>query len=101
MRNMTKEKFHTTAKYLILTTLLSTIVCLFVNSYLPLIITALITIVFIIVVKNKYNYKIIENIRPLTETEEAELSETALGNLTGHLSVGYLFRNVSNSKDDD
>lgn len=65
---MTKDRYNNIAARLLLITLLSTIVCVVINSYMPLIITGAVFIGFLIFARKRYGYKAIEP-RELTKEE--------------------------------
>lgn len=71
MKTMTKNRYNTIGERLLLATQLSTFVCLFVNSYLPLIITGTVFVGFIVFARIKYGYRAIEY-RELSEEEKNE-----------------------------
>lgn len=60
MKNMTKERYNTIGERLLIITLLSTFVCLFVNSYIPLIATGAVFVGFLIFARKKYGYRAVE-----------------------------------------
>lgn len=60
MKNMTKDRYNTIASRLLLITLLSTFVCLFVNSYIPLIITDAVFVGFLVFARTRYGYRAVE-----------------------------------------
>ncbi len=65
---MTKDRYNTIAARLLLITLLSTFVCVVINSYIPLIVTGIVFVGFLVFARKKYGYKAIES-RKLTEDD--------------------------------
>lgn len=57
---MTKDRYNNIAARLLLITLLSTIVCVVINSYMPLIITGAVLVGFLIFARKKYRYRAVE-----------------------------------------
>ena len=68
MKNMTKDRYNTIAARLLLITLLSTFVCVVMNSYIPLIITGAAFVGFLIFARKRYGYRAVES-RELTKDE--------------------------------
>ena len=54
MKNMTKDRYNTIAARLLLITLLSTFVCVAINSYMPLIITGAVFVGFLVFARKRY-----------------------------------------------
>lgn len=65
---MTKDRYNTIAERLLIITLLSTFVCIFVNSYMPLIITGAAFVGFLVYARKRYGYRAVES-RKMTEDE--------------------------------
>ena len=57
---MTKDRYNTIAERLLIITLLSTFVCIFVNSYMPLIITGAAFVGFLVYARKRYGYRAVE-----------------------------------------
>lgn len=57
---LTKDRYNIIAGRLLLTTLLSTFVCVVINSYIPLIITGAVFVGFLIFARKKYGYRAVE-----------------------------------------
>lgn len=68
MKNMTKDRYNTIAARLLLITLLSTFVCVVINSYIPLIITGAAFVGFLVFARKRYGYRAVES-RELTKDE--------------------------------
>lgn len=60
MKNMTKDRYNTIAERLFIITLLSTFVCLIVNSYIPLIATGIVFVGFLVFARKRYGYRAVE-----------------------------------------
>ena len=78
MKNMTKDRYNTIGERLLIITLLSTFVCLFVNSYIPLIATCAVFIGFLIFARKRYGYRAIEY-RTLRDDEKKYTNDTVSG----------------------
>lgn len=61
MKNMTKDRYNTIAARLLLITLLSTFVCVVINSYIPLIATGAVFVGFLIFARKRYGYRAVES----------------------------------------
>lgn len=70
MKNMTKDRYNTIGERLLIITLLSTFVCLIVNSYIPLIATGAIFVGFLIFARKRYGYRAVE-FRTLRDDEKS------------------------------
>lgn len=57
---MTKDRCNTIASRLLLITLLSTFVCVAINSYMPLIITGAAFVGFLVFARKRYGYRAVE-----------------------------------------
>lgn len=57
---MTKDKYNNIATRLLLITLLSTFVCVVINSYIPLIVTGAVFVGFLVFARKKYGYRAVE-----------------------------------------
>lgn len=91
-KKITKDKFQTRAGNLFLVTLLSTFVCLFVNSYLPLIITTAILVMYIIYGRIAYKYKAVE-------LEAKEVTEEDIMESLRRLNEDDITNNKNNTDD--
>lgn len=69
MKNMTKDRYNTIAARLLLITLLSTFVCVAINSYIPLIVTGAAFVGFLVFARKRYGYRAVES-RELTKDED-------------------------------
>lgn len=78
MKNMTKDRYNTIGERLLIITLLSTFVCLFVNSYIPLIITSAVFVGFLIFARKRYGYRAVE-FRTLRDDEKKYTNDTVNG----------------------
>jgi len=68
MKNMTKDRYNTIAARLLLITLLSTFVCVVINSYIPLIVTGAAFVGFLVFARKRYGYRAVES-REMTKDE--------------------------------
>lgn len=85
MKNMTKDRYNTIAERLLLITLLSTIVCVFINSYIPLIITGAVFVGFLVFARKRYGYRAVES-RKMTKEEIEEIDDIcSLSNVNGDM----------------
>lgn len=65
---MTKDRYNTIAARLLLITLLSTIICVVINSYIPLIVTGAVFVGFLVFARKRYGYRAVES-RKMTEDD--------------------------------
>lgn len=75
MKNMTKDRYNTIAERLFIITLLSTFVCLIVNSYIPLIATGIVFVGFLVFARKRYGYRAVEFREMSKEEKSKDLDE--------------------------